>query len=75
MAHGLFVAACRLLSSCGGRAPDRTGSVVVAGGLSSCGARAPERVGSVVAARGLSGPAACGILVPRPGIEPASPAL
>ena len=24
---------------------------------------------------GLSGPAACGILVPRPGIEPMSPAL
>ena len=29
----------------------------------------------LVAARGLSCPAACGILVPRPGIEPASPAL
>ena len=26
-------------------------------------------------ARGLSCPVACGILVPRPGIEPASPAL
>ena len=26
-------------------------------------------------ARGLSCPTACGILVPRPGIEPASPAL
>ena len=31
--------------------------------------------GPVVAARGLSCPAAHGILVPRPGIEPASPAL
>ena len=26
-------------------------------------------------ARGLSSPAACGILVPRPGIEPPSPVL
>ena len=43
--------------------------------LSSYGARAPERVGSVVAAHRLSRPAAFGILVPRPGIEPASPAL
>ena len=30
---------------------------------------------SVVTACGLSCPVACGILVPRPGIEPASPAL
>ena len=30
---------------------------------------------SVVAAHGLSCPVACGILVPRPGIEPVSPAL
>ena len=30
---------------------------------------------SVVVARRLSCPAACGILVPRPGIEPVSPAL
>ena len=29
---------------------------------------------SVVAVHRLSCPAACGILVPRPGIEPASPA-
>ena len=36
--------------------------------LSSCGSRALE-------VRQLSCPAACGILVPRPGIEPASPAL
>ena len=51
------------------------GSVVATRGLSSCGARALERVGSVVAVRGLSCPAACRILVPQPGIEPASPAL
>ena len=41
----------------------------------SCSVRAPERVGSVVVARGLNCPMACGILVPRPGIKPASPAL
>ena len=34
-----------------------------------------QRAGSVVAACGLSCPVACRILVPRPGIEPASPAL
>ena len=52
-------------------------------GFSSCGARAAGCLGSVVlwhvtsvvVARRLSCPAACGILVPRPGIEPASPAL
>ena len=44
-------------------------------GLSSCGTWALEHVGSVVAACGLSWPVECGILVPRPGIEPASPAL
>ena len=36
---------------------------------------AGECAGSVVAAYGLSCPEACGILVPRPGIEPVSPAL
>ena len=40
-----------------------------------CGAWAPERVGSLVVARRLSCPTACGILVPWPGIEPASTAL
>ena len=52
-------------------------SLVVAHGfsLSSCGAWAPGCVGSVVVVHGLSCPAACGILVPRPGIEPTSPAL
>ena len=52
------------------------GSFVVARGLpSSCGAWSPERAGSVVVAHGLSCPTACGILVPLPGIESASPAL
>ena len=40
----------------------RAGSFVLAQGLSSCG-------------RGLCCSAACGILVPRPGLEPVSPAL
>ena len=51
------------------------GSLLQRGLLSSCGARAPEYAGSVVAAHRLSCPAACGILVPQPGIELASPAL
>ena len=34
-----------------------------------------QHAGSLIEAHGLSYPAACGILVPRPGIEPASPAL
>ena len=38
--------------------------------LSSCSAQAPEHVSSVVVALRLSCPAACGILVPGPGIEP-----
>ena len=65
----------RRLSSCGARAPERAGSVDAERRLSSCGVWALEHMGSVVAARGLSCPMACGILVPRPGIEPMSPAL
>ena len=49
--------------------------VVCSFSLSSCGVWAPGHVGSVVVAHGLSCPAACGILVPRAGMEPASPAL
>ena len=69
-AHRLFVAARGLLSSCGVRAPGCVGSVV-------CGTRALSlrHANSVVVAHGLSCPAACGILVPRPGISPMSPAL
>ena len=44
-------------------------------GSSSCGVRAPKCVGSVVVVHGLSCPATAGIIVPRPGIEPESPAL
>ena len=60
-------------------------SLVVACGFSfsSCGSWAPGHMGSVVCsmqalsvvACRLSCPAACGILVPRPRIEPMSPAL
>ena len=57
------------------QAPECVGSVVAACGLSSCGVCALERAGSVVVVHGLSCPAACGILVPQPGIEPTSPAL
>ena len=42
--------------------------------LQHTGSSSP-RAGSVVVAHGLSCHAACGILVPRPGIEPESPAL
>ena len=68
MAHGL-------LSSCGAWAPECAGSVVAARGLSSCGSWALECEGSVVVAHRLSCPTVCGILVPRPVIEPTSPAL
>ena len=69
-----------LLSSCGVQV---FLSLVVACGLQSmralqfCGtwALSLRRESSVVVARGPSCPAACGILVPRPGIEPAPPAL
>ena len=37
--------------------------------------RPPERAGSVVVNGVLSCPAACGILVPQPEMEPMSPAL
>ena len=57
------------------RTPEHSGSVVAVHRLSSCGTRALECAGSVGAARRLSYPAACGIVVPPPGIEPMSPAL
>ena len=44
---GLFIAVRWLLSSCGARAPELMGSVVMAHGLSSCGAWALERMGLV----------------------------
>ena len=43
--------------------------------LRSCRALAPQCMGSGVVAHGPSCPAACGILVPGPGIEHVSPAL
>ena len=68
-AHGIFVAAC------GSFVEVHRLFVVMRGLLSSCGAQAPKHTGSVVAVRRLSCPAGCGILVPRPGMEPASPVL
>ena len=66
-----LVVACGFsLSSCGAWTPERVGSVVC-----SMQALSLRCESSVVVARGLSCPKACGILVPRPGIEPASPAL
>ena len=66
-----LVMSCRFsLCSCGTQVPEHMGSVV-------CGMRALllRCVSSVVVARGFSCPATCGILVPRPMIEPTSPAL
>ena len=40
-----------------------------------CAGSSVQWAASVVVARGLSFSAACGILVPRPGIEPGSPSL
>ena len=52
-----------------------TDSLVVACRLTGGGWGAPERVGWVVEAHGLSCSMEGGILAPRPGIEPVSPAL
>ena len=66
-----LVVACGFsLSSCGTWAPGHVGSVVC-----SMRALSLRRVSSVVVAHGLCCPAACGVLVPRPRIEPASPAM
>ena len=66
----LVVACGFFLPSCGVQAPGRVGSVVC--GTQSLSLR---HASSVVVAHGLSCPAACGILFPRPGTEPTSPAL
>ena len=63
------------LSSCGAWAPGCVGSVAVAHGVQSTRALSLRHASSVAVVRGLSCPAACGILVPQPGIEPTSPAL
>ena len=72
---GFSLGVARRLSSCGVRVPERVGSR--ARGLCSCGTQALQLwlACSVVVAHGLSCPAACGILVSRQGIEPASPTL
>ena len=69
-AWGIFVEACGT-HRCGARAL----CCGVRASLPSCGVQASGHASSVVVACGLSCPAAFGILVPWPGIEPASPAL
>ena len=54
---------CAGFSRCGAWAPEGRG------------AWAPEGHGSIVVARGLSCPVTCGVVVPRPGMKPMSPAL
>ena len=61
------------LSRCGARAPGTRASAVAARGLSSCGPQAPQRRLSRCGARAQL---LCGMRdPPRPGPEPASPAL
>ena len=74
--HGLLIAVashCGSFSCCGAWAPGSRASVVVACGLSSCGLRALERRLSSCGARAqlLRSPWD----LPRPGLEPVSPAL
>ena len=64
---------CGGFSCCGARALGAWASVVVAQGLSSCGSRALERKPSSCGARASL---LCGMWdLPRPGLEPVSPAL
>ena len=44
-------------------------------GFSCCEAQVLGHTGAILVVHGLSCPAACGILLPAPGIEPMSPAL
>ena len=77
-----------ILSSCGASASHCSGfsccrawalgvrtSAVAACGLKIAAACGLQSTGSVVVAHRLTCPAACGILVPPPGMEPASSAL
>ena len=68
----IFTAVRGLLSSCGAWV---LSPLVVARGLQACGLCSLWHTGCLVEVRGLSCPSACGILVPWPGIEPASPEL
>ena len=69
-ARGIFVAAHGLISSCGVQVFSSCGA-----GSRACGLCSLQHAGSLVVTRGLIYPAACGILIPQPGIEPVSPAL
>ena len=70
MVRGLLTA---VALHCRAQAPGARASVAAARGLRSCGSWPPERAG--FSRCGALCLAACGILVPRPGIEPMSPAL
>ena len=70
---GVWASHCGGFSCCGAHALGARASVVVAHGLNSCGSRAVERRLSSCGARALL---LCGMWdLPRPGIEPVSPAL
>ena len=74
----LFVAVCRLLIAvvslcCGARALGTRAAVVMARGLSSCGSRALEHRLSSCGARAYLLRGTWDL--PRPGLEPMSPAL
>ena len=72
----IFVVTRNPLLWCLGSSLQHVGfSVVVVHGLQSVWAVLLWPTCSVVVALGLSFPVACGILVPRPGIEPTYPAL
>ena len=75
---GLGLCCCaRAFSSCGeqGLLSVWGARASHSGDFSCCCSRTLSTWASVVMAHGLSCPDACGILVPRPGIEPTSPAL
>ena len=67
VSRGLFVSARWLLSSCGLQVFSLQ---LWCTGSRACGLCSLRHAGSLVEACGLSFPAACGILVPRPGNKP-----
>ena len=61
---------CMGFSCCEAQALEHVGSIYAVHSLSSCSSWA-----SLIVVHGPSCPTACGILGPRPGIEPTSPVL
>ena len=75
---GLGLRCCaRAFSSCGEQGLLSVWGAMAShsGDFSCCCSKTLGTWASVVMAHGLNCPDACGILVPRPGIEPTSPAL